>query len=103
MDLIAERLVGKELRDIQHTETRDTIIAFEDGAITAWTEVIIETSFGHGPVLVKELVWSDEWCKILLSAGKIQISRIPSSPNPECFIYVSASDPGLIIVDRGEE
>ncbi|MCA1968631.1 MAG: hypothetical protein LDL42_05835 [Rhizobium sp.] len=103
MDLIADRLVGKELREIQHKAAHDTMIVFEDGAITAWSEVRIEIAFDDAPVIVKELVWSDEWCKILLSAGDIRIGRIPTSPNPECFIYRSASDPGLMIVDRGEE
>jgi|APAga8741243855_1050100.scaffolds.fasta_scaffold03952_4 hypothetical protein len=103
MDLIAERLVGKELREIQHNAANDTTIVFEDGAITAFTEVTIETSFGGDPVVVHELVWSEECCKIRLSAGEIRISRISIPPNPECFIYGSANDPGLMIVDRGEE
>jgi hypothetical protein len=103
MDLIAERLIGKELREIQHNAAYDTIIVFEDGAITAFTEVKIETCFGDNPVVVHELVWSEECCKIRLSRGEIRISRIPISSNPECFIYGSASDPGLMIVDRGEE
>lgn len=103
MDLIAEQLVGKELREIQHTDTHDTIIAFEDGAITAWTKVIVETSFGPDPIKVIDLDWSDEWCNILLSTGNIRISRVPSSPNPECFFYGSANDPSLMIVDRGDE
>jgi len=103
MDLIAESLVGKELREIQHKAAFDTVIAFEDGAITAWTEVRIEIRFGDDPLRVKELVWSDEWCEILLDAGTIRISRITTSPNPECFLYRSIIDPDLMIVDRGEE
>lgn len=103
MDSIAERLIGKELREIQHKAKYYTIIAFEDGAITALTEVRTEISFADDPVIVKKLVWSDEWCKILLSAGEIQISRSPIPPSPECFIYGSANDRGLMIVDRGEE
>ena len=103
MDLIADRLMGKELREIQHKAGYNTIIAFEDGAITAWTEVRIDIGFGDDPVRVKELVWSDEWCEILLDAGTIRISRIPHSPNPECFIYGSTINPDLMIVDRGEE
>jgi hypothetical protein len=103
MDLLAERLVGKELREIQHKAAFDTIIVFEDGAITAWTEVTIDIDFGDDPVRVKELVWSHEWCEISLDAGTIRISRIPTSPNPECFIYGSLVDPDLSIVDRGEE
>ncbi|WP_147294002.1 hypothetical protein [Ciceribacter selenitireducens] len=103
MDLMADRLVGKELREIRHEPANGIIIVFEDGAITAWTEVRIEIFFDDAPVIVKELVWSDEWCKIHLGAGDIWIGRIPTWPNPECFIYRSASDPSLMIVDRGEE
>jgi hypothetical protein len=37
----AGRLVGKELRQVQHKAGYDTVIVFEDGAITAWSEVKI--------------------------------------------------------------
>ncbi|TDK31258.1 hypothetical protein E2F50_20150 [Rhizobium deserti] len=103
MDVLDERLVGKELREIQHNAGHETIIAFEDGAITVWTEVRINIVFGDDPVRVKELVTSDEWYEILLDAGTIRISRIPIWPCPECFIYGSKDDRTVMIVDRGEE
>ena len=103
MDLMADRLIGKELREIQHKTKNSTIIAFEDGAITALTEVRTEISFADDSVIVEKLVWSDEWLKIHLSAGEIWISRIPTPPSPECFIYSSVDDRDMMIVDRGEE
>lgn len=96
MDLIADRLMRKELREIQHKAKYSTIIAFEDGAITALTEVRTEISFADAPVIVENLVWSDEWLKIHLSAGEIWISRIPTPPSPECFSYGSVNDRGLM-------
>jgi hypothetical protein len=103
MDLIAERLVGKKLMQIQHKAEHDTTIVFEDGAITAWTEVRVELAFSDKPAVVKHLNWTTEWCTIHFDAGSIGISRIPNWPSPECFIYGTASEPALLIVDRGEE
>ena len=103
MDLIAARLIGKELRGIQHTTGYDTSIKFENGGITIWTEVKFNVTFGDGPVVVKDVAWSNEWFTILFEHGDIRISRIPNSPHPECFIYGSAEDPDLAIVDRGEK
>ncbi|MGF9565560.1 hypothetical protein [Neorhizobium sp. JUb45] len=103
MDLIAEKLIGKELREIQHKAKYDTMIIFEDGSITAWTDVKVSISFGDDPVIVRDVVWSGEWFTILFNEGEIRVSRIPTSTNPECFIYGSIGQPTLMIVDRGEE
>lgn len=103
MDLIAERIIGKELQEIRHKPKYFTIIAFEDGAITALTEVRMEISFADDPLVVEKLVWSDEWLKIILSAGEIWISRIPTPPSSECFVYGSVNKKSLMIVDCGEE
>ncbi|TCR83664.1 hypothetical protein [Rhizobium sp. BK376] len=103
MNLIGEKPIGKELRAIQHKAEYDTTIVFEDGGITAWTEVKVNISFGDDPVIVKDVVWSDEWCTILFNEGGIRIGRILTSHFPECFIYGSAGQPALMIVDRGEE
>jgi hypothetical protein len=103
MDLIGEKLIGKELRAIQHKAKYDTAIVFEDGGITAWTEVKVNISFGDDPVIVKDVTWSGEWCTIFFNEGNIRISRLPTALNPECFIYGSTGQPALMIVDRGED
>jgi hypothetical protein len=103
MDLIAEKIVGKELRQVQHSAGYDTVLIFEDGAITAWTEVKIYLTFGDEPVVVRDLSWSSEMLRIIFAEGDICISRVSNSRNPECFIYGAADDPSIMIVDRGEE
>lgn len=103
MDLIAERLVGKELTQIHHKAKYDTAIVFEDGGITAWTKVRINVSLGDTPLVVKEVKCSEEWYTIVFTEGDIRISRVPNWPSPECFSYRAADDPTLMIIDRGEE
>jgi hypothetical protein len=103
MDLIGEKLIGKELREIQHKARSNTVVLFEDGAITALTEVRIDIAFADDPIRVTELIWNDEWVEIIFDAGIIRTSRIPTWPSAECLIYGSAGEPRVMIVDRGEE
>ncbi|MBW8298203.1 MAG: hypothetical protein K0M60_01220 [Hydrogenophaga sp.] len=103
MDLIAERLVGRELRQICHQAKYDTAFVFEDGQILAWTEVRINLCLADGPLVVKEVECSAEWYAIVFAEGDIRISRVPCSPSPQCFSYRAADDPTLIIIDRGED
>ncbi len=60
MDQFAERLIGKNLQQLIHSE-HDVGIVFQDGGITAWTEVKIDLSLGEKPLVVRELQWSEEW------------------------------------------
>lgn len=65
MDRIAERLVGKELRQIHHRTKYDAVLVFEDGAITAWTEVKVNVSFGNSPLIAQEVKRSNETATFL--------------------------------------
>lgn len=103
MDLIAERLVGKDLRQICHRAKDDIAIVFEDGQIIVWTEVRLNLCLGHSPPVVTTVESSAEWYTIVFAEGDIRIGRVPSSPSPECFSYRAADDPTLIIIDRGDE
>jgi hypothetical protein len=103
MDRIAERLVGKELRQIHRKSKYDAVLVFEDGSITAWTEVKVNVSLGNNPLIVQEVKRSEQWYTIVLTQGDIRISRVAIWPSVECFIYGAANDPTLTIIDRGEE
>lgn len=103
MEILAERLVGKKLQQIHYKEGYDTTVVFEDGAITAWTEIKINISLGTTPLAVKEVRGSEEWYTIVFNEGDIRIGRVPIWPSPECFIYRAADDLNLMIVDCGEE
>ncbi|MBO0142243.1 hypothetical protein JZX87_13835 [Agrobacterium sp. Ap1] len=102
MDLIKQRLLGKALLEIQHSEN-DCGIFFEGGGITAWTEVRVSLAFGNDPLIVRDVQFSSDWCQINFDTGEIRIGRKPNSSFPEFFAYGSADDPGNVIVDRGDE
>lgn len=102
MNLIKDRLLGKALLEIHHSEN-DCVIVFEGGGITAWTEVRVNLAFRDDPLIVRDVQFSSDWCQIVFETGEVRIGRKPTSSFPEFFAYGSADEPGDIIVDRGDE
>jgi len=97
---LRERVVGKVLVQIGHTDVEAALL-FEDGSeFTIWTEVKLSISLPPDRVIVKDCRQTAEWLMLMFETGTISISRVIKSEHPEAYFFVDGTD-GTKMVDNG--